>query len=148
LLVPSLSQSAIYSHWVRHNQVFFAILSNYTSKFALRIETLSLWGVYMSATIPKSLYTLEKLKALHLRDNEDGGGFRGTISTEIGNLVNLEELVLNGNPLLGGTIPTELGLCKNLSKLKCLVSLTRFPGLTFRFRGNKDSSYQFDGHNT
>ena len=73
----------------------------------------------MSGTIPQSLYKLKNLKALHLKDNVEGGGFRGTISSEVGNLANLEELVLNGNPLLGGTLPSELGLCHNLSKSLC-----------------------------
>jgi hypothetical protein len=86
------------------------------------VETLSLWGNSMRGTIPDSLYYLTSLKALHLRHNSPG--FEGTVSSDVGKLVNLKELVLNDNPLLTGTVPSELGLCSELSKnvmCHCLV---------------------------
>lgn len=78
-------------------------------------ETLSLWGTSLSGTIPSSLYELANLKALRLRNNEPG--LHGTIQSEVGNLLRLKEFVLNDNPLLTGTVPSELGLCQELSKL-------------------------------
>lgn len=69
----------------------------------------------MRGIIPDSIYHLKNLKALHLRNNEPG--FWGTaIKSDIKNLINLEELILNDNPLLEGTVPPELGLCKNICK--------------------------------
>lgn len=45
-------------------------------------------------------------------------GLTGTVPTEIGRLTSLTELVIPGNPSLGGVIPTEL---QNLVKLRKLV---------------------------
>jgi hypothetical protein len=102
------------------------------------LETLSLWDMSLTGTLPISLYNLENLKALHLFKN----GLWGTIQTDAGMLINLEQFVLNNNPLLSGTnlkvskvkvffvhssktflsatgtIPSELGHCVNLSKIR------------------------------
>ena len=89
----------------------------------------------MYGQIPDSLYDLKKLKKLWLQDtyecleNEDLGwvcnvesnvGFKGTISTKIGNLKRLSQLLINENPFTG-TIPTEIGLCKDLGECYALV---------------------------
>lgn len=87
-------------------------------------ETLSLWGTSMSGTIPKSLYNLTHLTTLQLFRNTPG--FSGTIATEIGYLVSLEHLDVNDNFLLSGTIPTEIGLFKNLSESFGVMSLRLF----------------------
>ncbi|KAL3783661.1 hypothetical protein HJC23_004836 [Cyclotella cryptica] len=76
------------------------------------LEALSLSGMAMVGTIPDSLYNLTNLRELHLRNNKPG--FNGPVKSEIGNLLQLEELVLYDNPLLSGTLPSELGLCQNL----------------------------------
>jgi hypothetical protein len=75
----------------------------------------------LSGTIPSSLYELSNLKLLHLRNNEPG--LHGTIQPEVGNLLQFEEFVLNDNPLLSGLVPSELGLCQNLSTLYNLYPL-------------------------
>jgi Leucine-rich repeat (LRR) protein len=101
------------------------------------LEDLRLNENEMTGIIPDSLYTLRKLKMLWLHDtlhcevvgetalNPDGElecgvdsdyGFKGTISTEIGNLKKLSHVLLNNNPL-NGTIPTEIGLCEDLAVL-------------------------------
>jgi Leucine-rich repeat (LRR) protein len=86
---------------------------NCSSHFLLS-EQLSIWGMSMSGTIPPSLYNLSNLKGLHLRNNDPG--FEGPIRSEIGHLLQLEELILHDNPLITGTLPSELGLCQNLSE--------------------------------
>lgn len=101
--------------WLEMHRLFLELV---LISYAFRnIETLSLWGNSMRGTIPNSLYYLTNLKALHLRHNSPG--FWGTLSSDVGKLVNLRELVLNNNPLLTGTVPSELGLCRDLSK--CLL---------------------------
>jgi hypothetical protein len=75
----------------------------------------------LSGTIPNSLYELRNLKALHLNDNVPG--LHGSIKSEVGNLLQLKEFDLSDNPLLTGTVPSELGLCQNLSTLCKLLSL-------------------------
>jgi hypothetical protein len=44
----------------------------------------------------------------------DENSISGTISTEIGNLVNLEKFTLNRNEIVG-EIPTEIGALVNLT---------------------------------
>ena len=99
----------------------------------------------MSGTIPQSLYNLTRLQTLQLYRNTPG--FIGTIATEIGYLVDLKELVVNDNFLLSGTIPTELGLCNNLSKsfvlwlflfAPCFRTLMSLPSLP---SGNSTASH-------
>jgi Leucine-rich repeat (LRR) protein len=50
------------------------------------------------------------LKTLFLDENH----ITGTLSTKIGNLINLEKLTLNRNELVG-SIPNEIGKLANLS---------------------------------
>lgn len=93
------------------------------------LEDLRVGENEMFGRIPASLYSLQKLKKLWLQDTlkcesldsswvckEDSDfGFEGSIQTEIGNLKQLSQLLVNDNPLTG-TLPTELGLCENLCK--------------------------------
>eukprot|EP00804_Cyclotella_cryptica_P024406 CCRYP_015855-RB/>CCRYP_015855-RB protein AED:0.16 eAED:0.16 QI:72/1/1/1/0.75/0.4/5/19/517 len=77
------------------------------------LEVLSVFDNYMSGTIPNSLYKLSKVKKLHLYNNVPG--FSGAIKADIGNLQHLKELRMYSNPLLFGTLPSELGRCGNLN---------------------------------
>ena len=43
-------------------------------------------------------------------------GFEGYLKTDIGNLTKLSHLTINNNPLLTGTLPSELGLCEELGE--------------------------------
>ena len=43
-------------------------------------------------------------------------GFHGSIKTNIGDLTKLTHLMIYNNPLLTGTLPSELGLCDELSE--------------------------------
>lgn len=52
--------------------------------------------------------------------------YEGTIPSEIGKMVALEELVVGGNEKLTGTIPSELGLLSNLNLLD--ISATELEG--------------------
>jgi hypothetical protein len=81
---------------------------------SVNTEELLLWGNSMSSTISDSIFNLTHLKVLKLQTNSFG--FKGPIKSEVGNLLHLEELVLNDSPLLAGTLPTESGLCQNLSE--------------------------------
>jgi len=96
------------------------------------LEDLRLHENEMYGPIPDSLYTLRKLKKLWLHDTmsckyvdgwcestmiDSDFGFSGTISTKIGNLSKLSQLLISNNPLTG-TLPTELGLCEDLSLLR------------------------------
>lgn len=95
------------------------------------LEDLRLHENEMSGPIPDSFYNLIKLKKVWLQDTifcEEvwGGslecaatsdyGFTGTISTQIGNLNKLEQLLISNNPF-EGTVPTEIGLCDDLALL-------------------------------
>ena len=77
----------------------------------------------LDGEIPDSLYELSNLKVLYLNKNEPTG-FSGTISTLIGNLTKLSQLALSDNPLLTGTLPSELGLCTNLGKILWYVCMS------------------------
>jgi hypothetical protein len=92
----------------------------------LRIHENEMWG-----ELPDTFWNLRKMKYLWLQDTlecEPGEndewkctktrekGFEGSISTEIGNMKQLSQLLLNNNPF-SGTLPTELGLCDELSLL-------------------------------
>ena len=73
----------------------------------------------MEGEIPDSLYNLSNLKVLILHNNIPG--FRGSLKTNIGNLTKLTDLTLNANPLLSGTLPSELGRCEDLGKMPGVV---------------------------
>lgn len=68
----------------------------------------------MGGPLPDSLYNLSNLKQLMLQHNTPG--FEGYIKTEIGNLRKLTHIALSDNPITG-TLPSELGLCKDLGKM-------------------------------
>ena len=81
----------------------------------------------MYGTIPDSFYNLVKMKKIWFEDtlacsNVTGDceassdeGFTGSLQTEIGNLKDLQYLILDNNPFTG-VIPEELGNCQDLSK--------------------------------
>ena len=48
----------------------------------------------------------------------------GTISANIGNLQKLTQLTLSDNPLLNGALPSELGLCMDLTFLHISNTVT------------------------
>jgi hypothetical protein len=86
----------------------------------IRVGENEMWG-----PIPESFYNLVKMKKIWLQDtlecnNVTGDcepspdfGFQGSIQTEIGNMKDLSQLVINNNPLTG-TVPSELGNCLEL----------------------------------
>ena len=82
----------------------------------------------LEGEIPESLYELSNLRVLYLNKNEPTG-FSGTISTFIGNLTKLSQLALSDNPLLTGTLPSELGFCTNLGKILWCVSMGMYASL-------------------
>ncbi|KAL7544006.1 hypothetical protein ACHAXR_013413 [Thalassiosira sp. AJA248-18] len=78
------------------------------------LEELGLYAISMEGKIPDSLYKLSNLNTLMLHDNIPG--FEGSLKTDIGNLTKLSFLTINDNPLLTGTLPSELGLCEELGE--------------------------------
>lgn len=88
----------------------------------LRVHENEMWGL-----IPMTFYNLQKMKSIWFQDTllcEQVGesfecdpdpdvGFEGSISTEIGNMKKLSQILLNNNPFTG-TLPTEVGLLENL----------------------------------
>ncbi|KAL7478569.1 hypothetical protein ACHAW6_004325 [Cyclotella cf. meneghiniana] len=92
------------------------------------LEDIRLGENRMYNPIPESFYNLVKIKNVWLQDTLDCSnvtnecepspdvGFEGTIQTEIGNLKELSQLILNNNPF-NGTLPSELGNCEKLSIL-------------------------------
>ena len=89
------------------------------------LEDIRLGENRMYGTIPDSFYNLVKMKKIWLQDTVEcsnvtgdcqpssSEGFEGSLQTQIGNMEDLTMLVLNNNPLTG-TLPTELGNCKQL----------------------------------
>ncbi len=68
------------------------------------LYTLNLSGNSLSGTIPTALGKLARIKTLWLHDNSLTGG----IPTEFGSLTALNELLVNGNSGLTGTLPSSL----------------------------------------
>jgi hypothetical protein len=68
----------------------------------------------LSEAIPESLWTLTNLEILRLGKNAISGG---TLSPNVGNLVNLKELSLVGLNL-GDNVPVELGNIEGLETLE------------------------------
>mmetsp|Transcript_1716 Transcript_1716/g.3275 ORF Transcript_1716/g.3275 Transcript_1716/m.3275 type:complete len:665 (-) Transcript_1716:310-2304(-) len=91
----------------------------------LRVHENEMWGL-----IPMTFYNLQKMKSIWFQDTllceqidesfecdpDPDVGFEGSISTEIGNMKKLSQILLNNNPFTG-TLPTEVGLLENLSVL-------------------------------
>ena len=80
-----------------------------------KLKELDLWGMGLQGTIPDELYTggLQTLNALILGHNS----LTGTVSSLMANLPNLSHLLLQKNPYLIGTLPTEIGLLNELGRL-------------------------------
>ena len=80
---------------------------------------LSLYGNELTGAIPAEMSGLSSLRWLYLHSNQssNGGGLSGAIPGALGDLRNLERLMLYGNSL-SGAIPAELG---QLSALKSLL---------------------------
>lgn len=90
------------------------------------LEVLSVKANSMFGKLPEGLYELKKLKRLYLHDTTeanspwlitDQDGFSGSLSSSVGNLKDLEYLLLNNNPLTG-EIPPSLGNCTKLKVLR------------------------------
>lgn len=79
----------------------------------MSLESILLHTCSLTGKIPESLYNLSNLTVLYLNMND----LEGTISTNIGNLQKLNELTLSDNPSLHGALPSELGLCMDLTYL-------------------------------
>lgn len=79
------------------------------------LNEIDLWGNSLEGTIPDELYLggLDHLWALILGENN----LSGTISSYIGELLQLIYVVLRGNPLLVGTLPTEISDLQLLLRL-------------------------------
>jgi Leucine-rich repeat (LRR) protein len=75
------------------------------------LEKLSLTNNYLTGTLPTTL-TAVSLKELMISRN----GLRGTIPTQIGHLIKLENFEGYGNQLTGA-IPSELSECTNLKRI-------------------------------
>jgi Leucine-rich repeat (LRR) protein len=65
---------------------------------------LGLANCTLEGTVPKELYSLTKLQAIELQDNN----LQGTMASEIGQWSSLEKLNWQNNDLVG-TLPTQLG---------------------------------------
>lgn len=77
------------------------------------LKTLVLYGDEMKGPIPESLYSLVNLTDLRIQRNS----LNGTISTRIGNLVNMDDVFNVRANKLYGEIPTEIGKLTNLVSL-------------------------------
>lgn len=105
------------------------------------LEDIRLGENRMYGTIPDSFYNLVKMKKIWLQDTVEcsnvtgdcqpssSEGFEGSLQTQIGNMEDLTMLVLNNNPLTG-TLPTELGNCKQLCESG--IYLVPFAAIFFR----------------
>lgn len=70
-------------------------------------------GHKSGVSIPAGIFTLTKLVALRLTKLK----LTGVIPKELGNLFNLEFLVINNNPELTGNIPPSIGRLSKLDQL-------------------------------
>lgn len=65
----------------------------------------------MSGKIPQQLVNLTSLQVLCLQDNL----LNGSIPSQLGSLISLQQFRVGGNPFLTGEIPPQLGLLTNLT---------------------------------
>ena len=92
-------------------------LSTSSSLLSTVMTTLDMEGNVLTGTIPTEFYyTLTNLVDLNLASNQLGG----TISSEFGNLIELETIRLGTNNFIG-TVPTELGNLTNLLTLNIFM---------------------------
>jgi Leucine-rich repeat (LRR) protein len=66
----------------------------------------------LTGTIPTAIGNLTDMRVLQLGGNR----LSSTLSSQLGNLRNLEQLILNDNCSLSDTIPTELAELSKLGK--------------------------------
>ncbi|CAB9517092.1 leucine Rich Repeat [Seminavis robusta] len=97
----------------KHN-VFSGSLPSEVAQLSNLLE-LDVWGTGLTGTIPEELYFADYagLNALILGYNQ----FSGTISSNLVRLSHLSYLLLTHNPLLVGTLPSELALMSSLYKI-------------------------------
>ena len=83
----------------------------------------------LTGTLPESIYnmTLKKFKC-------SNNNLRGTISSNIKNLVDLTVLSIDNN-LFSGTIPEDFSMLENVEKIK--LEYNDFTGALFDRMGNK-----------
>jgi len=92
--------------------------------FKLRhLENFELWKALLRGTIHEDIRLLTDLKILWLHETQD---LTGTITTQLGQLRNLESLFIGGNKLVG-TIPSEIGNLVNLTTLALHVNALSGP---------------------
>lgn len=92
---------------------------------------------FLSGPIPDSLWTRGGLRSLKLGMN----AFTGTLSSSVGNLQNLTDLVLENNQL-AGPLPLLLGRLTGLERLS--LAANQFTGTIRDFYANFNSLLQFD----
>ncbi|CAB9525999.1 leucine Rich Repeat [Seminavis robusta] len=72
------------------------------------------WGAGLQGTIPEELYSPNmNINALILGQNN----YSGTISSHMAKLPRLSYILLSGNTLMSGTVPSELGLMTELVRV-------------------------------
>jgi len=91
--------------------------------FENRVVDLEMWDNNLSGTIPSSIGNLTQLNTIILQNNPL---LSGAIPTEIGNLVNLTYLIAMGNQL-SGAIPASIGNLVNLIGLEISGNLLSGP---------------------
>lgn len=93
------------------------------SKWAtMRLVGLSLMGNRLSGPFPKTLTKITTLTNLSI----EGNRFSGIVAPELGNLINLQKLVLSANEL-SGELPATLAKLKKLTDVR--ISSNNFTGI-------------------
>ncbi|XP_010669046.2 receptor-like protein kinase HSL1 [Beta vulgaris subsp. vulgaris] len=92
---------------------FVGKLPNDINKLSPNIQHIDFSANNFTGDIPSSLAQLKELITLHL----DSNLFNGTFPFELGNLENLEELVLAYNPFSPMKLPRQFGMLRNVKFL-------------------------------
>ncbi|XP_021847741.2 receptor-like protein kinase HSL1 [Spinacia oleracea] len=98
---------------VLSSNFFVGKLPNDVNKLSSNLQYLDLSLNNFTGDIPTSLAQLKRLITLRL----DSNLFNGTFPAQLGNLENLEELVLAINPFSPTNLPREFGMLKSLRLL-------------------------------